>query len=80
VNLRTDDSAISKPYQSKALTLAPACTTIQLPKSGYFPNSGAGGDGLNSLNIAEDFKVHLQTVSDVGLPVNFIGKTGQAAL
>jgi hypothetical protein len=45
---------------------------IQLPKSGYFTNSGAGGDGLNSLNIAEDFEVHPQTVSDAGLPVNFI--------
>ena len=80
MNLRADDSAISKPYQSKALTLTPACTTIQLPKSGYFPNSGAGGDGLNSPNIAEDFEVHPQTVSDAGLPVNFIWKTGQAAL
>jgi hypothetical protein len=80
VNLGADDPAISKPYQSDALTLAPACTPIQLPKSGYFPDSGAGGDGLDSPNIAEDFEVHPQTVPDAGLPVNFIRKTGQAAL
>jgi hypothetical protein len=80
VDLRADDSAISKPYQSKALTLAPACTTMQLPKSGYFPDSAAGGDGLSSLNSAEDFEVHPQTVSDAGSPVNFIWKTRQAAL
>jgi hypothetical protein len=54
--------------------------TIQLAKPGYFPNAGAGGDGLNGLYIAEDFEVHPQTVSDVGSPVNFIWKTEQAAL
>jgi hypothetical protein len=58
VNLRADDPAISKPYLSKALTLAPACTAIELPKSGYFPDSGAGGDSLNGLDIAENFEVH----------------------
>jgi hypothetical protein len=54
-----------EPNFSHTLPFPPPTAAVTLSKPRQFPNSGPGGDGLDTGNIAEDFEIHSAMLSDV---------------